>query len=500
MPSTPSTSASDAIAPTAPPTPPPPPREPPKLSCGDDLVVAPAPAPEPTWFCTRTDGTKHGAFFTLFPDLTIAIEGSYKDGKLHGAWTRRHPGGAIAETGTFAAGLPDGTWTQLARDGTKLGDYKLVAGTGKRKRWFEDGPLYSELALRKGVPNGALIVRDHDGRVVIRARYANGKLHGDHQVGTKKMLRIEETFHRGVRRGPRKIWQFWALLIDETYDSRGRLDGAFAIWRDRRTPRVQGTYDRGKRTGAWVWTDKHDKKEREGDYAGGKKVGPWYEYTDGRLTFEGHFTDGKPDGEFVYYERSGAELGRFRMTNGTGTMVTFHANKKPSSKTKLVGGLMNGAYEELTPRGKVLVEGRYASDKKHGLWRETTETGELVSEIHYRRGRLDGSYKKYTAGVLTVEATYKDGKADGAYVEYRGGKRALTGKFADDRRVGTWTRYDDGGTPTLVATYKDGVLDGPWKDVSAGATAEGQMIAGRPSGTWTHTDRAGTRQIAHTTP
>ena len=34
---------------------------------------------------------------------------------------------------------------------------------------------------------------------------------------------------RGVRRGPRQIWQFWVLVIDETYDDKGKLDGAFTI-------------------------------------------------------------------------------------------------------------------------------------------------------------------------------------------------------------------------------------------------------------------------------
>jgi antitoxin component YwqK of YwqJK toxin-antitoxin module len=265
-------------------------------------------------------------------------------------------------------------------------------------------------------------------------------------------------------------------------------------------PRVQGEYAHGKRIGPWVWTDKQNNKEREGDYADGKKVGPWSEYADGKLTFQGAFTDGKPDGEFIYYDKTGLELGRFSITGGTGQMLTFHSNKKVSSRTRLVNGEMQGKYVELTPRGKVIVEGAYASDRKHGLWKETTETGQLVSEIHYRRGKLDGSFKKYTAGVLSVAATYKDGKAEGAYTEYRGDKPSLTGQFTGDKRTGTWTISDANGALTLVATYKDGVLDGPWKEVTRDATAEGVLVAGRPSGTWTLVDRSGTRQLEYKTP
>src|SRR6185503_1348813 len=65
--------------------PPPDAREAPKLACEGDTQITLAPAPDPTMFCARGDGTRHGAFVTLFPDETIAVSGSYRDGKLDGA-------------------------------------------------------------------------------------------------------------------------------------------------------------------------------------------------------------------------------------------------------------------------------------------------------------------------------------------------------------------------------------------------------------------------------
>jgi antitoxin component YwqK of YwqJK toxin-antitoxin module len=480
---TPSVSTDAAIVEPGPPPPPPP--EPPKLECVDGTSAQPAKHPEPTWFCTRADGVKYGAFFTLFPDLSIAISGSYKDGKLDGAWKRNHPGGALAEHGAYVAGQRTGTWRQHAPDGSLLGEYKLTGGTGKAKRWYDDGPLYSETTLRKGVPHGPMTVRNREGSVVISAKLHNGKLDGKHVVGSKNALRIEETFSRGVRVGPRQIWQFWALLIDETYDGRGKLDGGFTIWRDKKIPRVQGTYDHGKRVGTWIWTDRQNSREREGDFVAGKKSGTWNEYLETKLTFSGNYTDGKPDGEFIYYDRTGAELGRFTIKGGNGTMVTFHGNRKPASKTRISGGLMNGKYEELTMRGKQLVEGSYAADRKHGTWREWNDSGVLQSEIHWRRGKLDGALKKYVDGKIALEAVYKDGKAEGPYTEYRDGKPSLVGQFMADRRAGTWTMTGPDATVVLTATYKDGLLDGPWREVVAGTVVEGTLVAGRRSGAWT---------------
>jgi antitoxin component YwqK of YwqJK toxin-antitoxin module len=464
----------------------------PKLPCEPGTTAMPAPYPEPTWTCTRADGTKHGPFMTLFPDRSIAIEGHYTDGKLDGPWRRHHPNGTNAEEGAYVAGLADGTWRAFDTRGVLLGEYAMKAGTGNANRWLADGPLYSETQLTKGVPNGYTKIFDRQGYLLAIAKLKAGKLDGDHRVGTKNTLRIEEKLVRGVRRGPRKIWRFGALLVDESYDTKGKLDGAFTLWRDRKVPRVKGTFEHGKRVGSWVWTDRSNKKEREGQYADGKKIGPWFEYAGDTVVFQGSFTDGKPDGELIYYNRSGDELGRSTITDGTGTKLTYHLNRRVASRTRYKDGQLSGKYEELSTRGKTLVEGHYFADKKHGWWREWTETGLLVSEEHWRRGKLDGAFKKYTGGKLVVEATYKDGKAEGPYTEYRDGKPALAGQFAADRRIGTWTAYDAGGAATLTATYKDGVLDGPWRQLDNGVVVEGTMVAGRRTGTWTRTDRAGT--------
>jgi antitoxin component YwqK of YwqJK toxin-antitoxin module len=465
--------------------------EPPALECADGTSVHPAPAPEPTWFCAKPDGTRSGPFVTTFPDGTVQIEGTYVDGKLDGPWKRHHPGGALAEEGQYVAGLPDGHWRQLSPAGTVLGEYDLKKGTGVKKRWFDDGPIYSERSIKAGAPWGWQKIFEHDGNVVIAGKMYGSRWEGDRTVGFKNTLRIEETFKHGTRTGPRKIWQWWTLLVEENYDDKGKLDGAFTMWRDKKVPRVQGTYDHGKRTGTWTWFDGKNQKEREGDYTDGKKTGPWYEYTDTTMTFQGTFTDGKPDGDFIYYDKTGAELGRFTITAGTGVMVTFYANKKPATKTHVKDGKMSGLYEELTVRGKQLVEGHYLDDKKHGWWKEKTELGVPTLEEHYKYGKLDGAVRKYIDGKVAVESTYKNGKADGPYTEFRAGKKSLTGQFKGDVRQGTWTAYGADGQVTMIATYKDGVLDGPWKVLDGGSVTEGTMASGRRTGTWTRTDRTG---------
>ncbi|MEJ7604562.1 MAG: hypothetical protein WKG01_42310 [Kofleriaceae bacterium] len=467
------------------------PGEPTKLACGTGTLATPAPALDPTWSCTRPDGTRHGPFVTLFPDGTIAIRGAYDQGLLAGLWERHHHAGGIAERGAYAGGHKTGRWQQMSASGALLGEYELVAGTGTEKRWFDDGARYAEIELAASIREGDTRMFARDGSVAIAARYRAGKLDGPHTFGTRGTMRMEETLTDGVRHGDRKIWLVGALLAEEKFDRRGRLDGPYVLWRRPKVPRARGQFVHALREGAWLWNDRDGNKEREGSYAGGKRDGTWTEYVENRRVFSGAYSAGKPDGEFVYWDKGGNELGRFSIAGGTGVMQTFHLNKKASSRQRLVKGQENGSYQELTQRGNVVVDGRYTNGVKHGLWKERSPAGVLELEQEWKRGKLDGFVKKYVDGKLATEATYASGMASGTYVEYRAGKPAVTGQFASGRKTGTWTHRDPTGTVALVVTYRDGVLDGPWRQAGASGTLVGQVVAGRRSGTWTRTDAAG---------
>lgn len=480
-----------------------PPVAPPKLACPAPTAAKAAPYPEPTWFCAREDGTRDGPFITLFPDQTIQITGSYKDGKLDGPWQRAYHGGAPAEQGQYAAGQKDGHWKQLGPTGSVLGEYDLANGTGTEKRWYDEGTIFMDRQLASGTPHGLTRMYAPDGTILLSAKYYKGKLDGPRTAGTRNTFRIEETFSGGTRTGKRTIWQFWGLVYEENFDYHGRLDGHWTQWRDKKVARFTGDYEHGKRVGPWVWNDRNNNKEREGSYVKGKRDGVWNEWWENKLVFTGTYTEGKPDGTFIYSDRNGNELGRFDIKDGTGTMLTYYGNRKVQTKERIVRGEKEGASVELNLKGKPVVETHWSSGIRWGAWKEWTWDGVPLLEENYRRNRLDGKVRKLVDGKPSLEATYKDGKAEGPYVELRGGKVAVSGQFAGDLKQGTWTYYDASGSVVLTSTYKDGVLDGPWKQLveSGGATLEGTMTAGRRTGTWTRTDKAGhTDSVTYKSP
>jgi antitoxin component YwqK of YwqJK toxin-antitoxin module len=342
------------------------PPQPPKLVCGADTTPVAAQHPDPTWACTRADGTRHGPFVTLHPDGSIELRGAYDGGLLDGAWQRHHHTGAMIEEGTYVTGQKHGTWRQISASGTPLGSYEMAAGSGVEKRWYDEGPLYSETAYQSGVRHGVTKAFTRDGVILESARYQKGKLDGPHSFGSIRTMRFEETFVAGVRRGQRRIFHQTSLIADETYDRLGRLTGPYVSWRSTKIKRVEGQYAAGKRTGHWEWNDRDGKKEREGDYASGKRHGDWFEWADEKLVWNGTYSYGKPHGTFSYFAKNGNEIGKFDIYGGTGWMIEFHGNGKAASRQKLVGGVENGPYQETSRVGKLIVSGNFAAGVKHG--------------------------------------------------------------------------------------------------------------------------------------
>lgn len=483
----------DAAVPEPPPAP--------KLVCDAATSPSAAPVPEPTWFCAKPDGTRHGPFVTLFPNTAIEVRGTYKDGQLDGVWERAHPNGSIRESGTYVAGKKDGTWTRKSTTNALLGTYEMKAGTGIEREWLDDGQLYAETPFKDGVIHGVAKIYGKDKLLLGSTTYKAGKLDGAHSFGTRNSMRMEETFVDGVRRGKRKIWHQGGLLAEESYDRKGRLDGDYTLWRDAKLWKVKGRFSSGRRAGAWEWRDKKDKKEKAGSYYGGRRDGEWNEWLDEKLVWSGTYDKGKPNGTFTYWDKAGAEIGKYEIKDGTGWVYTYWGNKKTYTKQHVYKGYEDGLYQEFNKLGKLVVEGHFAGVIKHGTWKEWNFDGALIGEETWKKGKLEGAVKKYVGGKLSMESTYADGKAEGTYTEYRSGKPSLTGQFAADAKTGTWTSYGADGSVLRIATYKDGVLDGPYRELTNGVVIEGSMVAGRRNGTWTQTDKAGAvRKLTYRAP
>ncbi|HRC57055.1 MAG TPA: hypothetical protein PKU97_14075, partial [Kofleriaceae bacterium] len=445
------------------------------------------------WVCANAQGQMHGPFLLLHPDGSTAITGSYQRGVLDGPWRRLYPNGKTAEVGAFTMGQRDGLWQRYADTGGLLGDFQMTRGTGVDRRWHADGQLASERAYADGLLDGPSRVYGYGGLVLYEAQFARGLLDGRRRLGTSKGMRIEDRFAAGVPRGSRKLWRRDTLTLEMSFDDEGNLHGPFSAWRDRSTLRERGAFVRGDRHGTWQWIGRGRELERQGSYFLGLRHGTWRQWDGGRLIMQGRYVKGRPHGTFRFWSSGGAAIGKCKLKNGTGEMLTFHDNGQLATRTPMVRGLRHGIYQELNPRGKVVLEGAYASDQRHGLWIERDGEGRVARQSTYVDGKLDGVVRRYVRGELASEVTYALGVREGPYRELQPGADgellpAVTGAFAADLKSGPWVfRRPDGRA--MEVTYVKGDLQGPWQQRGAEGDLSGQHDRGRRVGTWTWTAR-----------
>ncbi len=444
---------------------------PPELDCPADAVVTYAPAPARIVACARADGTLDGPYLERHPDGTIAVQGRHADGRRAGAWVQRAPDGRELARTEFT----DGTGTEIV-----LGD----AAT----------PII-EVGWQAGVRHGPTRWWNRDGALVLDETWQAGALDGPRTVGVEATMRITEQRAAGLRVGKRLVtWRGQRRLV-ERYDDDGRLDGAWIAYRDGgKRKREAGSYAHGLRTGTWTWWGRAQDKEREGGYVDGARHGVWRAWSDGVEIVRGTWHGGLADGTFIERTAAGAEVGRYTMTRGTGTVREWYADGKRARAEAWLDGARHGPITAWHRGGEVAVSGSHDAGARHGSWQEHAADGTLRLEASYEHGAQTGAWRRFRAdGSLETEASYAAGRRDGAYVERRAdGSAIVAGSFVADRKHGVWTETAADGAEITRASWRDGVLDGPWRARARdGTVVTGQHADGRRSGTWAWTGADG---------
>ena len=99
--------------------------------------------------------------------------------------------------------------------------------------------------------------------------------------------------------------------------------------------------------------------------------------------------------------------------------------------------------------------------KRHGLWTEYWENGQVKSSGKYINGRQDGLWVRYWVdGNLRDKGNYIDGRRDGLWVRYwDNGELRDEGVYEDGKKEGRWIAYLNFGAPVkgLSGVFKNDV-------------------------------------------
>lgn len=195
----------------------------------------------------------------------------------------------------------------------------------------------------------------------------------------------------------------------------------------------------------------------------GLRQGRWSKhYPNGRLMYEGFFSDGKPSGEWKRFHENGA-------------LKAVMNYKADSAYTSL--------YDE---SGKLIAEGLYINELKSGLWilyhgdrkiaeenftggfkngscRKYYPTGELLEETEWLNGQQAGKSRFFfNDGKPYLEFMYAGGKRNGYCISYfPSGAMELDAFYKNDLKHNDWNYYNENGTLLYTLKYQEGRLLNP---------------------------------------
>jgi len=310
------------------------------------------------------NGWKQGVWKFFYPNLVIEMEGTFLNDKKNGFFKYYDSLGNLTDVKKFVNGELEESTQELANVEIKTeyhpngipkltATYKNGVLEGVAREFDDSGRIVRSVVFQEGRVAAQGIV-DETGRFqdnwkefypngTLRAegRYRNGRRIGRwlfyFQNGA---LEQEGVFNNQGQHNGEWIWYHpnGQIHIVQNYHD-GTQDGAFKEFADDgETIISEGEYVDGERHGNWIINTGMERSE--GHYRNGERHGRWRNFSvnNGRLTFEGSFVDGVPNGRHVYFQEN----------------------------------------------GKILEEGNYTMGQLNGVWKKYDENGQLFVTVTYR--------------------------------------------------------------------------------------------------------------------
>lgn len=199
--------------------------------------------------------------------------------------------------------------------------------------------------------------------------------------------------------------------------------------------------------------------------ANGRKQGHWTGKSDnGKVRYEGSFSNDKPFGEWKRFHENGrikAQLHYFPNTDKASAEL-FDINGIRYAKGNYKGTLKDSTWSYFN--GERLV-GReiYSNGKKNGLSQTFFENGVIATESMWVNGVFDGvSRRFFPSGKKKTETMFRQGKKQGLnLVYYESGQTEIKGQYDNDQPDGIWRFNNEGGNLKYELRYKAGILLNP---------------------------------------
>ena len=123
----------------------------------------------------------------------------------------------------------------------------------------------------------------------------------------------------------------------------------------------------------------------------------------------------------------------------------------------------NGAnkHYELWYEGVEIMSGQYSQDKKEGLWRQTSLTGDVFFQGNYIQNKKNGAWKYFYNQKPQCVLYYKDGKRDSLQQSfYENGKIQSIENYSSGLKNGSFKLFYDNGNLSSEMVYRNDTIIG----------------------------------------
>ncbi len=203
-----------------------------------------------------------------------------------------------------------------------------------------------------------------------------------------------------------------------------------------------------------------------------------YDYPDGKIKLEIPFINGLEQGFGKEYAQDGTIITLTEYKRG------FIVDRQRINRRDK-NNLRQGRWYEFYGNGNIRIEGNYRDDKKHGYFKEYTESGDFVRISKYENDvllpdaeeiqKLDLQYEYYPNGKVKISAMFRNGVPEG-----------IRREFNQEGKIEKSYLYKNGILTGEGIIKEDGNRDGPWKDYypDGKLKAEGGYENGKQVGEW----------------
>ncbi len=299
----------------------------------------------------------------------------------------------------------------------------------------------------------------------IDAQYKNGILHGNYRsFWHNGQNQSQGKYRQGMKEG---VWEFYfnryALSSKGEYFHNGK-EGLWHEYWENSELRGEGKYHFDHEIGVWKkWNAKGDlvlinscfAANPEGEYRA------YYGLKSAAEEYSCHF--GVTYGAYVKYFPDGSIMikGKFNAQGEKDSVwESFHPNEKKSRRETYHKGLLHDSLWAWNLTGGLSEKGFFKNGSGEIIFYDSS--GLLTDQKHFSAGLLDGAYTQYfPSGKLKTRQLYAQGKALRVEKWFENGMPSLQGEYQEGKKHGHWKVFSSNGFLLEDLVYQKSLLEGP---------------------------------------